>query len=80
VDGLVGAASTIGHLVPSSGLPDPGASVPLVVFAPKPAMASTLPMIAPSTTTGARGQRVGSDWDRLDAGEDPTLRDDSQPT
>jgi uncharacterized membrane protein (TIGR02234 family) len=35
---------------------------------------------SPSTTTGARGQRVGSDWDRLDAGEDPTLRDDSQPT
>ena len=25
-----------------------------------------------ATGTGARGQRVGSDWDRLDAGEDPT--------
>ena len=24
------------------------------------------------TSTGARGQRVGSDWDRLDAGDDPT--------
>jgi uncharacterized membrane protein (TIGR02234 family) len=35
---------------------------------------------APTTTAGPRGQRVGSDWDRLDAGEDPTLRDDSQPT
>lgn len=30
-----------------------------------------------ATTTGARGQRVGSDWDRLDAGEDPTLPDPS---
>ena len=28
---------------------------------------------APGTTsTGARGQRVASDWDRLDAGDDPT--------
>jgi uncharacterized membrane protein (TIGR02234 family) len=25
-----------------------------------------------STTTGPRGQRVGSDWDRLDDGDDPT--------
>jgi uncharacterized membrane protein (TIGR02234 family) len=29
---------------------------------------------------GARGQRVASDWDRLDAGEDPTLRDGPRPT
>jgi hypothetical protein len=29
---------------------------------------------------GARGQRVASDWDRLDAGEDPTLRDGPAPT
>ena len=35
---------------------------------------------SPSTTTGPRGQRVGSDWDRLDAGDDPTLHDDSPPT
>ncbi|QGN57125.1 Trp biosynthesis-associated membrane protein [Nostocoides sp. HKS02] len=25
-----------------------------------------------TTSTGARGQRVGTDWDRLDAGDDPT--------
>jgi hypothetical protein len=25
-----------------------------------------------ASTTGARGQRVASDWDRLDAGDDPT--------
>lgn len=25
-----------------------------------------------TTSTGARGQRVASDWDRLDAGDDPT--------
>lgn len=30
---------------------------------------------APTTSTGARGQRVATDWDRLDAGDDPTLRD-----
>jgi len=44
---------------------------------------------SPTTTAGARGQRVGSDWDRLDAGEDPTepgevpdatVRDDPEPT
>jgi uncharacterized membrane protein (TIGR02234 family) len=29
-----------------------------------------------ASTAGPRGQRVGSDWDRLDAGEDPTVRDD----
>ena len=29
-----------------------------------------------STTTGPRGQRVGSDWDRLDEGEDPTVVDE----
>ena len=34
----------------------------------------------PTTTAGARGQRVGSDWDRLDAGDDPTLRDDGRST
>jgi len=27
----------------------------------------------PATTAGARGQRVATDWDRLDAGDDPTL-------
>lgn len=27
---------------------------------------------AQGTATGARGQRVASDWDRLDAGDDPT--------
>jgi hypothetical protein len=26
----------------------------------------------PTDRAGARGQRVASDWDRLDAGEDPT--------
>ncbi|WP_406831054.1 Trp biosynthesis-associated membrane protein [Pedococcus sp. KACC 23699] len=31
---------------------------------------------APGATAGARGQRVASDWDRLDAGDDPTARDD----
>jgi uncharacterized membrane protein (TIGR02234 family) len=31
---------------------------------------------APSTSAGARGQRVATDWDRLDAGDDPTLRED----
>ena len=30
---------------------------------------------APTTSAGARGQRVATDWDRLDAGDDPTLRD-----
>jgi uncharacterized membrane protein (TIGR02234 family) len=30
---------------------------------------------APSTSAGARGQRVATDWDRLDAGDDPTVRD-----
>jgi uncharacterized membrane protein (TIGR02234 family) len=29
---------------------------------------------------GARGQRVASDWDRLDAGEDPTLPDGRSST
>lgn len=33
-----------------------------------------------SDTAGPRGQRVASDWDRLDAGEDPTVRDDSSHT
>lgn len=32
------------------------------------------------TAAGPRGQRVGTDWDRLDAGEDPTLRDDATGT
>lgn len=31
------------------------------------------PSGAAETTAGARGQRVASDWDRLDAGDDPTL-------
>jgi uncharacterized membrane protein (TIGR02234 family) len=31
---------------------------------------------APATSEGSRGQRVATDWDRIDAGEDPTLRDD----
>ena len=35
---------------------------------------------APTTSAGARGQRVATDWDRLDAGDDPTLRDDSAGT
>lgn len=30
---------------------------------------------APSSSAGARGQRVATDWDRLDAGDDPTVRD-----
>ncbi|MEP6855789.1 MAG: Trp biosynthesis-associated membrane protein [Pedococcus sp.] len=30
---------------------------------------------APSTSAGARGQRVATDWDRLDAGDDPTVHD-----
>jgi uncharacterized membrane protein (TIGR02234 family) len=30
---------------------------------------------APATSAGARGQRVATDWDRLDAGDDPTVRD-----
>lgn len=30
----------------------------------------------PTTTAGPRGQRVGSDWDRLDAGDDPTVHDE----
>jgi uncharacterized membrane protein (TIGR02234 family) len=38
-----------------------------------------------ATATGARGQRVASDWDRLDAGDDPTApapspRSDPDPT
>ena len=35
---------------------------------------------APTTSAGARGQRVATDWDRLDAGDDPTLRDGSGGT
>ena len=35
---------------------------------------------APTTSAGARGQRVATDWDRLDAGDDPTLRDGSAST
>ncbi|KRE52841.1 Trp biosynthesis-associated membrane protein [Phycicoccus sp. Soil748] len=35
---------------------------------------------APGATAGARGQRVASDWDRLDAGEDPTERHDPSGT
>ena len=35
---------------------------------------------APGATAGARGQRVASDWDRLDAGEDPTERHDPSAT
>jgi uncharacterized membrane protein (TIGR02234 family) len=35
---------------------------------------------APTTSAGARGQRVATDWDRLDAGDDPTLRDGSAGT
>jgi uncharacterized membrane protein (TIGR02234 family) len=35
---------------------------------------------APSTSAGARGQRVATDWDRLDAGDDPTLRDGATGT
>ncbi len=31
---------------------------------------------APGATAGPRGQRVASDWDRLDAGDDPTARDE----
>jgi uncharacterized membrane protein (TIGR02234 family) len=31
-------------------------------------------------TAGPRGQRVASDWDRLDAGEDPTAADDPRAT
>lgn len=32
-----------------------------------------------TTTAGARGQRVGSDWDRLDAGDDPTVAQGTNP-
>lgn len=35
---------------------------------------------APGATAGARGQRVASDWDRLDAGDDPTSRDERPGT
>jgi uncharacterized membrane protein (TIGR02234 family) len=35
---------------------------------------------APTTSAGARGQRVATDWDRLDAGDDPTLRDGGPAT
>jgi uncharacterized membrane protein (TIGR02234 family) len=35
---------------------------------------------APSTSAGARGQRVATDWDRLDAGDDPTVRDEPAGT
>ncbi|SDP02934.1 trp region conserved hypothetical membrane protein [Pedococcus dokdonensis] len=35
---------------------------------------------APTTSAGARGQRVATDWDRLDAGDDPTLRDGASGT
>ncbi|WP_457255469.1 Trp biosynthesis-associated membrane protein [Pedococcus sp. P5_B7] len=35
---------------------------------------------APTTSAGARGQRVATDWDRLDAGDDPTLRDGGAAT
>ncbi|KRF22567.1 Trp biosynthesis-associated membrane protein [Phycicoccus sp. Soil802] len=35
---------------------------------------------APTTSAGARGQRVATDWDRLDAGDDPTLRDGGAST
>lgn len=35
---------------------------------------------APTTSAGARGQRVATDWDRLDAGDDPTLRDGAAGT
>jgi uncharacterized membrane protein (TIGR02234 family) len=34
---------------------------------------------APGSTAGARGQRVASDWDRLDAGDDPTVGDTTGP-
>lgn len=34
----------------------------------------------PTTAEGARGQRVGSQWDQLDAGDDPTLRDEHRTT
>lgn len=34
----------------------------------------------PTDRAGARGQRVGSDWDQLDAGEDPTVRDERPRT
>ena len=39
-----------------------------------PPSAAGLPKLKPAqgTATGARGQRVASDWDRLDAGDDPT--------
>jgi uncharacterized membrane protein (TIGR02234 family) len=33
----------------------------------------------PRDRAGARGQRVASDWDRLDAGEDPTDADQQHP-
>ncbi len=33
-----------------------------------------------ASSAGPRGQRVGSDWDRLDAGDDPTLRDEPEAT
>lgn len=35
---------------------------------------------AQGTATGARGQRVASDWDRLDAGDDPTAPGDRDLT
>jgi uncharacterized membrane protein (TIGR02234 family) len=33
----------------------------------------------PGATAGARGQRVASAWDRLDAGDDPTVGEDPDP-
>ena len=35
---------------------------------------------APGAAAGPRGQRVASDWDRLDAGDDPTVRDEPSST
>ena len=35
---------------------------------------------APGAAAGPRGQRVASDWDRLDAGDDPTARDEPSST
>ena len=35
---------------------------------------------APGAAAGPRGQRVASDWDRLDAGDDPTARAEPSST
>lgn len=86
LSGITGEVGTTGHRLTWT----PWAALAVGALALLAAAAATLGLQSwsglssrydsPTTVTaGARGERVGTDWDRLSAGEDPTLGPDDAP-